>query len=189
MVSARAAAVVNPASAQPLSLPDSAIPTPTVADGQTQIANSFNDAPKVTASSVAAASAPAAVPPKPSKGGATSKGMSSPRAAASMNVQVGTDANFVAEFLNSNKPIMVTFGATWCGPCKGLAPIVDQVTDRNLGRLIVVKVDIDDSPALAEQYRVRGVPTILIFNGGRVVEKYVGLTTAAKLEGLFAKYV
>ena len=209
VVAARSAAVVNPASAQPPSLPDSAIPAPTVAGGQAQIADSFNDAPKVTASSVATVSASAQrpgsgrslptpnppvtdVPPptaNPSKGAATTKVSNVPRAFASAGVRVGTDANFAAAVLNSNKPVMVDFTATWCGPCKRLAPNVEQVADEYAGRAIVVKVDIDDNPVITAQYDIRSVPTILIFSGGVVVERFVGMTSKANLIGLIAKYL
>lgn len=112
-----------------------------------------------------------------------------PRAFASEGVRVGTDANFGAAVLNSTKPIMVDFTATWCGPCKRLAPIMDEVADEYAGRAIVVKVDIDDNPVITVQYDIRGAPTILIFSGGVVVERYVGLTTKGKLIALIAKYL
>lgn len=209
VVAARSAAVVNPAAAQPPSLPDSAIPAPIIADGQAQIADSFNDAPKVTASSVATVSAsaqrpgsgrslPTPNPPvtdvqpptaNPSKGAATTKVSNVPRAFASAGVREGTDANFAAAVLNSNKPIMVDFTATWCGPCKRLAPIMDEISDALAGRAIVVKVDIDSNPAITAQYDIRGAPTIVIFSGGVAVERYVGLTTKGNLIGLIAKYL
>ena len=198
VAAARPAAVVKPAAAQLPSLLNSAppvsIPAPTVADGQAQIANSFNDVPKVTASSVATASAPKGwlgqflwtFNPNPSKGTATTK---VPRAAASRNIVAGTDANFATIVLNSNRPVLVNFTAAWCGPCKALAPIVEYVTDNYVGRVIVVKVDIDDAPGLATQYEIRSVPTILVFSGGVVVGSSVGLTSKAKLIELVAKYL
>ena len=112
-----------------------------------------------------------------------------PRAFASAGVRVGTDANFAAAVLNSNKPIMVDFTATWCTPCKRLAPIVDQVADEYAGRAIVVKVDIDENPVITVQYDIRSVPTVLIFSGGVVVERYVGLQTKGNLIALIAKYL
>lgn len=198
VAAARPAAVVKPAAAQLPSLLNSAppvsIPAPTVADGQAQIANSFNDVPKVTASSVATASAPKGwlgqflwtFNPNPSKGTATTK---VPRAAASRDVGEGTDANFATIVLNSKRPVLVDFTAAWCGPCKRLAPITEAVADDLLGRVTVVKVDIDDAPGLATQYEIRSVPTILVFSGGVVVGSSVGLTSKAKLIELVAKYL
>jgi thioredoxin 1 len=207
--SARPAAVVKPASAQVPPLPGSArpvsIPAPTVADGQAQIANSFNDVPKVSASSVASASAlqgwlgrflrtsnptiPNVQAPtaNPSKGAATTRVVA--RAAASENVNVGTDANFAADVLNSKRPVLVDFTAAWCGPCKRLAPIVDELADGLAGRVTVVKVDIDDAPGLAAQYGIRSVPTILVFSGGVVVKRSFGLTSKANLLALVDPYL
>ncbi len=173
-------------------------------DGQAQIANLFNDVPKVTASSGATASAlegwlgrflsiffPTVtdVQAPTAKGEASTKAATGPRAAASANVRVGTDTNFAALVLNSKRPVLVVFTASWCGPCKGLAPIVEQVTDAYVGRLMVLKVDIDDSPGITAQYNVRTVPTYVIFSGGAVVGTGFGMTTRAKLEALFAKYL
>ena len=76
------------------------------------------------------------------------------------------DSNFEAEVLTAELPVLVEFGAQWCGPCKVLAPIVRRLADETVGRVKVVMVDLDASPRTAERYGVRGVPTVLVFRGG-----------------------
>jgi thioredoxin 1 len=85
-----------------------------------------------------------------------------------------TDANFQVEVLDSELPVLVDFWATWCGPCRALAPHVDGVAHELQGRLKVVKIDIDANPQTPARYGVRGVPTLLVFRGGDVVDKMVG---------------
>lgn len=100
---------------------------------------------------------------------------------ASAKVRVFNDQNFEAEVLKSDLPVLVDFTATWCGPCKALAPIVDQLADELDGKVIVGKVDIDDSPVTAGKYGVRGVPTVMVFKAGAQANQYVGLTTKQRL--------
>jgi thioredoxin 1 len=101
--------------------------------------------------------------------------------ASSKNVIEVTDANFESEVLKADQPVLVDFGATWCGPCKALAPIVDKIADENVGKVKVAKVDIDDSPGVAQRYGIRGVPTVLVFRGGEKTAQHVGLTTKENL--------
>jgi thioredoxin 1 len=100
---------------------------------------------------------------------------------ASPNLQVFNDLNFDQEVLASKVPVLVDFTATWCGPCKALAPIVDQLADELSGQIKVGKLDIDDSPLTAGKYGVRGVPTVMVFKAGERAAQHVGLTTKAKL--------
>jgi thioredoxin 1 len=100
---------------------------------------------------------------------------------ASTNLQVFNDLNFDQEVLSSSVPVLVDFTATWCGPCKALAPIVDQLADELNGQVKVGKLDIDESPLTAGKYGVRGVPTIMLFKAGERAAQHVGLTTKAKL--------
>jgi thioredoxin 1 len=100
---------------------------------------------------------------------------------ASENVQVFNDLNFEQEVLKSEKTVLVDFTATWCGPCKQLAPIIDQVADELGADAIVGKLDIDEAPLTAGKFGVRGVPTVMVFKGGERVDQHVGLTTKAKL--------
>jgi thioredoxin 1 len=100
---------------------------------------------------------------------------------ASTNLQVFNDLNFEQEVLSSNVPVLVDFTATWCGPCKALAPIVDALADELSGQVKVGKLDIDDSPLTAGKYGVRGVPTVMVFKAGERAAQHVGLTTKQKL--------
>ncbi|HYO97933.1 MAG TPA: thioredoxin [Polyangiaceae bacterium] len=101
--------------------------------------------------------------------------------ASSNNLQVFNDLNFEQEVLTSNVPVLVDFTATWCGPCKQLAPIVDQLADELAGQVKVGKLDVDDSPVTAGKYGVRGVPTVMVFKNGERAAQHVGLTTKQKL--------
>jgi thioredoxin 1 len=103
---------------------------------------------------------------------------------ASKNVIEVTDENFDAEVLKADKPVLVDFGATWCGPCKALAPVVDKLADETVGKYKIVKVDIDDAPGVAQKYGIRGVPAILVFKNGEKTAQHVGVTTKDKLLAL-----
>lgn len=100
---------------------------------------------------------------------------------ASEHVKEFNDLNFDDEVLKSDVPVLVDFTATWCGPCKALAPIVDQVAQELSGKVKVGKLDIDDSPVTAGKFGVRGVPTLMVFKGGQRSAQHVGLTTKAKV--------
>lgn len=104
--------------------------------------------------------------------------------AASKNVTEVTDATFDAEVLKADKPVLVDFGATWCGPCKALAPVVDKLADETVGKYKIVSVDIDDAPGVAQRYGIRGVPAILVFKNGEKTAQHVGVTTKDKLLAL-----
>jgi thioredoxin 1 len=93
---------------------------------------------------------------------------------AGKNVHEVNDLNFDQEVLQSDVPVLVDFTATWCGPCRQVAPLVDQVADEYEGKLKVTKLDIDDAPATAQKYGIRGVPTLYVFKGGEVVAQQVG---------------
>jgi thioredoxin 1 len=94
--------------------------------------------------------------------------------AAGKNVQEFNDLNFDQEVLKSDVPVLVDFSATWCGPCKAIAPLVGQLADEYAGKVKVGTIDIDDSPGIAQRFGIRGVPTLYIFKGGEVVGKMVG---------------
>jgi thioredoxin 1 len=93
---------------------------------------------------------------------------------AGRNIHSVNDINFDDEVLKSDVPVLVDFTATWCGPCRQIAPFVEQVADEYAGKVKVTKLDIDDSPATAQRYQIRGVPTLYLFKGGEVVAQQVG---------------
>jgi len=100
---------------------------------------------------------------------------------AGKNVHDFTTANFDSEVLKADLPVLVDFTATWCGPCKALAPIVDKIADEFEGKIKVGKVDIDAAPEVAAKYGVRSVPTVIVFRGGQKSGSQVGLSTRDKL--------
>ena len=91
-----------------------------------------------------------------------------------------TDANFETEVLKSPTPVLVDFWAAWCGPCKAIAPIVDQIATEQAGKLKVVKVDVDENQQFAGQYNVLSIPTVALFKNGQMVEKIVGAGPSVK---------
>jgi thioredoxin 1 len=93
---------------------------------------------------------------------------------AGKNVLVVNDRNFDEEVLKSDKPVLVDFSATWCGPCRQIAPFIDQLASEYAGRAKVAKLDIDESPNTAARYGIRGVPTLYVFKDGKVVAQQQG---------------
>jgi len=97
------------------------------------------------------------------------------------NVRIGNDQNFDAEVLQSGLPVLVVFNATWCGPCKTLAPVVANLSLDFENRVRVVAIDIDASPATAARFAIRSVPISMVFRGGAKVTQYAGVATREKL--------
>ena len=100
-----------------------------------------------------------------------------------------TDATFDQAVLKSQEPVMVDFWAAWCGPCRALAPIVDELATSYLGKLKVAKMDVDKNPATPNRYQVRGIPTLLIFKGGQLQEQIVGYVPKETIEKAVTKHL
>jgi thioredoxin 1 len=106
---------------------------------------------------------------------------------ASDNVSNVTDASFEADVLKSSQPVLIDFWATWCGPCRAIAPVVEQLAGEYAGKVKVVKVNIDENPKTPTQYDVRSIPTLLMFKDGKVVGQIVGAVPKPKIEELVKK--
>ena len=98
------------------------------------------------------------------------------------NVKELTDANFQNEVLDSSEPVLVDFWAPWCGPCRQIAPMIDQLATENAGAVKIGKVNIDENPNLAMQYGVDAIPTLLFFKGGQPIQRVQGARPKSSLQ-------
>src|SRR5215212_6100636 len=101
---------------------------------------------------------------------------------ASNDVVTLQDGTFDQEVLKSDTPVLVDFWAVWCGPCKAIAPAVEELAKAYKGKLKVAKMDVDEHQGVPQQYGIRSIPTLLLFKGGRVVDTIVGAVPKSKLE-------
>ena len=108
---------------------------------------------------------------------------------ANPHVKTATDANFVSEVLGSDTPALVDFWAEWCGPCRALGPLVDQLAEEHQGKLKVFKMNVDENPNTPAQYGVRGIPTIILVKGGKVVDQLVGAVPKPTLDSFVGKHL
>jgi thioredoxin 1 len=108
---------------------------------------------------------------------------------ASSDLVILQDSTFETEVLKSDVPVLVDFWAVWCGPCKAIAPTVEELAKQYKGKVKVAKMDVDQHQNVPQQYGIRSIPTLLVFKGGRVVDTIVGAVPKAKLEESLKKAI
>jgi thioredoxin 1 len=108
---------------------------------------------------------------------------------ASKNIVQIIGGNFDAEVKQAKVPVLVDFWAEWCGPCRGIAPMLDELADANVGKLKIVKVNVDENAELASEFGIRAVPTLIIFKDGAVKEQLLGAPSRRDLEAKLAAYL
>ena len=99
------------------------------------------------------------------------------------------DADFETVVAQSDIPVLVDFWAPWCGPCKMIAPVLDELAPAYQGKLQIVKINVDDNRAVPAQFGIRGIPTLMVFKGGELVQTQVGAAGKAQLQALIDKHL
>lgn len=98
-----------------------------------------------------------------------------------------TDDSFETDVTNSSTPVLVDFWASWCAPCKAISPVVDSLAEEYEGKVKIAKLNVDENPATPGKFGVRGIPTLILFKDGKVVDQVVGAVPKNQLEGLIKK--
>ena len=100
-----------------------------------------------------------------------------------------SESNFESDVLESTLPVLIDFWAEWCGPCRMVGPIVDQLAEEYAGKVVVGKVNVDENPSIASKYGIRSIPSLLVFSNGEVEEQIVGAVPKTRLQGSLDKYI
>ncbi|OGP13756.1 MAG: thioredoxin [Deltaproteobacteria bacterium RIFCSPLOWO2_02_FULL_50_16] len=106
---------------------------------------------------------------------------------ASDKVKETSDSNFTKDVIKNSKPVLVDFWAEWCAPCKALSPLIDEIAQENAGKIEVYKVNIDNNPQTPSQYGVRGIPTVIAFKNGQILDQTIGSVPKTELQRLIDK--
>ncbi len=93
-----------------------------------------------------------------------------------------TDAEFETDVLQSSEPVLVDFWAPWCGPCRAIAPLIEELAEQYDGKVKIGKVNVDENPEIAQRYDVMNIPTLIVFKNGEIAERFMGLVPKSKLE-------
>ncbi len=109
-------------------------------------------------------------------------------AAETKNITNVTDADFQKEVLDSKVPVLVDFWAPWCGPCRTLGPIIEQVANENSTKMKFVKLNVDDNQKMAAKYGIRSIPTVSVLKDGKVVDGFIGLRSKSEIETILKKH-
>ncbi|WP_269901700.1 thioredoxin TrxA [Paenalcaligenes faecalis] len=102
----------------------------------------------------------------------------------SQNIKNVSDASFSEDVLQSGQPVLVDYWAAWCGPCKAIAPILDEVAEQYAGRVTIAKLNVDENPETAAKFGIRGIPTLMLFKDGQPTETKVGALSKSQLQEL-----
>jgi thioredoxin 1 len=108
---------------------------------------------------------------------------------AAENVQTFTDSNFDQTVLQNGQPVLVDFWAEWCGPCKRLGPTIDQLASEYAGKVTIGKLNVDENPNTAIKFQIRGIPAVMLFKGGQIVESVVGLAPKEDFKRAIDKHI